>query len=77
MNKIPQAIEVMIPPKKPTRLLFGLAAKIPLVLLPKRIPKNQAPESHINTRIKYKQIKIVAYSFIDVSLVTNVIINPL
>ena len=43
---------VIIPPKNPTRLLFGLALKKPLVDLPKRTPKNQAPESVIKTRIK-------------------------
>ena len=52
LNKSPQATEVIIPPKKPTILLFGLAAKTPRVDFPNNMPKNHAPESHINTRIK-------------------------
>ena len=50
----PQAIEPTIPPIKPMIDLFGLAAKNPLVFLPKRIPKNQADESHIITKMKNK-----------------------
>ena len=34
--------------------LVGLAANTPLVLFPNKIPKNQAEESHMNTKIKYK-----------------------
>ena len=56
LKRQPDAIEPAIPPKKPTRLLFGLAATKPRVDFPKRIPKNQAAESHINTKIKNKLI---------------------
>ena len=56
LNKQPEAIEPAIPPIKPTRLLFGLAATKPLVFFPNRIPKNQAAESHINTKIRKRLI---------------------
>ena len=54
LNTMPLAIAVKIPPKNPTRLLFGLALKNPLVDFPNRTPKNHAPESVMNTRIKYR-----------------------
>lgn len=60
-NKIPHAIEVIIPPINPTKLLLGLAGINPRVDFPKSIPKNHAPESHINTRIKNKIKKYVEF----------------
>lgn len=54
LNAIPLTIALTRPPKNPTRLLFGLALKNPLVDFPNRTPKNQAPESVMNTRIKYR-----------------------
>ena len=56
LKRKPQPNEPAIPPIKPTRLLLGLAATNPLVDFPKRIPKNQAKESHINTKIKKRLI---------------------
>ena len=49
-------MEPAIPPMKPTKLLFGLAATKPRVDFPKRIPKNQAKESHINTKRRKRLI---------------------
>ena len=55
-NTKPQPIELTIPPRKPTRLLFGLAATYPRVDFPKRIPKNHAKESHMKTKIRKRLI---------------------
>ena len=56
LNKNPARIEQEIPPIKPTKLLFGLAATYPLVDFPNKTPKNQARESQIKTNIKNKLI---------------------
>ena len=56
LKRKPQPNEPAIPPIKPTRLLLGLAATNPLVDFPKRIPKNQAKESHINTKRRKRLI---------------------
>lgn len=56
LNKKPARIEQEIPPMKPTTLLLGLAQMYPLVDLPNKIPKNQAKESQIKTKIKNKLI---------------------
>ena len=56
LNKRAKKIAPATPPIKPTRLLLGLAATIPLVDLPKRIPNNHAHESVINTRTRKRLI---------------------
>ena len=75
LNRRPDAMEPAIPPIKPTRDLFGLAAIKPLLFLPNKIPKNQAAESHIKTNIKYNEI-IYLESGKMVILERNVIKNP-
>jgi hypothetical protein len=51
--------------------LLGLAGINPRVDFPKSIPKNHAPESHINTRIKNKIKKYVEFGRV-VNLTRNV-----
>ena len=75
LNKHAAAIELNIPPINPTRLLFGLEAKTPLVLLPNKIPKNQAKESQIKTMIKNKLTTYFEFGKIEI-LDKNVIRNP-
>ena len=75
MKSKPNAIDPIIPPIKPTILLLGLAATNPLVDFPKRIPKNHAHESHMNTKIRKRLIMYFALGK-SVILEMNVIRKP-
>ncbi len=57
LNKIDTIKVPTTPPINPTRLLFGLAATIPLVPLPNKKKKSHAKESVIKTIMKNKARK--------------------